>query len=101
MNSNTLAANTSAGTGVYYGISNAVAATGTININSNTISSGTLSAINASGAVTILNNSSSGAASALSISSNTIGGISLYRSYGRHSYIHSHKQYRHTIKQHY
>ena len=75
MNGNTLASNTLAGTGVYTGISNAAVVTTTININNNIISSVTLSAATASGAVTILNNSSAGTASTLAISSNSISGI--------------------------
>ncbi len=75
MNGNILANNTLAGTGSYAAISNIVAVTGTININNNNISSAYLTAANTPGSVAIINNSNAGAASTLTISSNTISGI--------------------------
>jgi len=82
INNNTLASNTLAGTGAYTGISNTGAVTSTINLNNNIINSGTLSAATVSGAVTILSCMNAGATSTLSISSNSISGISFTGSTG-------------------
>ncbi|PKP01222.1 MAG: hypothetical protein CVU14_05655, partial [Bacteroidetes bacterium HGW-Bacteroidetes-9] len=76
INNNIFGVNTLAGTGDFYGISNTAAVTTAINMNGNTFNSSIHSAATATGLVYMINNSSAGASANLTISSNTISGVS-------------------------